>query len=407
MKLAKLSLAAMMVAGLASSSFAADTLADAFKNGKVNGAVQGYYWTKDTGNTTAEIFTTGLDLSYETAKLYGFAFKGTFQSSSSPFINQDGRDNYGDMHGSGAVLSEAYLSYTLGKTTALVGRMYLDTPLVASSGSRMTKQSFEGAAIINTDLPDTTLIAGYVQKFQDRTDGDGNIGKFKREFGTGSGVANDLHPEIEDGAFTVAAINKSITGLTLTAAYAQANDLKGIMDRLSIAYAEADYKGKAGSFSYGLAAQYYDNDFGGNDTTYDANNLWATKLSLGYDAFGAYVAYSKVNDKTNGLGVVSGLGGGADLAYTGSPIMSSSYENDTEAYKVGATYAIMKNANVGVSYTVNDIDSADYEAAFAAIEADYAFEGALNGLNTALIFEDGSKDASGKNAMRLNVNYKF
>ena len=35
MKLAKLSLVAMVVAGLASSSFAADTLADAFKNGKV------------------------------------------------------------------------------------------------------------------------------------------------------------------------------------------------------------------------------------------------------------------------------------------------------------------------------------------------------------------------------------
>ncbi|MBN2832765.1 MAG: porin, partial [Campylobacterales bacterium] len=257
-----------------------------------------------------------------------------------------------------------------------------------------------------TDLPDTTLIAGYVQKFQDRTDGDGNIGKFSKTFGTGSG-ASGVSPEIEDGAFTVAAINKSIAGLTLTAAYAQANDLKGIMDRLSIAYAEADYQGKAGSFSYGLAAQYYYNDFGGNDTTYDANNLWATKVSLGYDAFGAYVAYSKVNDKTNGLGVVSGLGGGADLAYTGSPIMSSSYENDTEAYKVGATYAIMKNANVGVSYTVNDIDSTDYKAAFAAIEADYAFEGALKGLSTAVIYEDGSKDASGKSAMRLNLNYKF
>ena len=411
MKLAKLSLAAMMVAGLASSSFAADTLADAFKNGKVNGAVQAYYWTKDKDDSigNADIFTTGLDLSYETASLYGFKFKATFQSSSSPFINNDGEAMFdGDMHGSGAVLSEAYLSYTLGKTTALAGRMYLDTPLVASSGSRMTKQSFEGAAIINTDLPDTTLIAGYVQKFQDRTDGEGNIGKFSRTFGTGS--SNDV--ELKDGAFTVAAINKSITGLALTAAYAQTGDVTGLMDRLSIAYAEADYKGKAGAFSYGLAAQYYYNDFGSLDAgvNADENNLWATKVSLGYDAFGAYVAYSKVNDKTNGYGVISGLGGGADLAYTGSPILSNSYANDTEAYKIGATYAIMKNANVGVNYTVNEIDSAASNAderAFAAIEADYAFEGALNGLSTALIYEDGSKDASGESAMRLNLNYKF
>ena len=40
MKLAKLSLAAIVVAGLASSSFAADTLADAFKNGTVNGELK-------------------------------------------------------------------------------------------------------------------------------------------------------------------------------------------------------------------------------------------------------------------------------------------------------------------------------------------------------------------------------
>ena len=42
MKLAKLSLAAMVVAGLATSSFAADTLADAFKNGKVRGEIKAF-----------------------------------------------------------------------------------------------------------------------------------------------------------------------------------------------------------------------------------------------------------------------------------------------------------------------------------------------------------------------------
>ena len=47
MKLAKLSLAAMVVAGLASSSFAAsDTLADAFKNGKVNGELRAWYFDR-------------------------------------------------------------------------------------------------------------------------------------------------------------------------------------------------------------------------------------------------------------------------------------------------------------------------------------------------------------------------
>ena len=51
MKLAKLSLVAMVVAGLASSSFAeSSTLADAFKNGKVTGELRAWYFDRDTGN---------------------------------------------------------------------------------------------------------------------------------------------------------------------------------------------------------------------------------------------------------------------------------------------------------------------------------------------------------------------
>ena len=67
MKLAKLSLAAMVVAGLASSSFAeSTTLEDAFKNGKVNGELRAWYFNRDTGTATENIFNTGVDLTYVT-----------------------------------------------------------------------------------------------------------------------------------------------------------------------------------------------------------------------------------------------------------------------------------------------------------------------------------------------------
>jgi len=378
MKLAKLSLAAIVVAGLATSSFAADTLADAFKAGKVSGALQGYYWTRDNGTTDADIFTSGLDISYETGKYYGLAFKATFQGTSSPFADADGKAMFaGDEYGSGAQLSEAYISYSMKNTTALVGRMYLDTPLVASSGSRVTKQAFQGIAVINTDLPNTTLIGGYVYKFQPRTNGLGGIGEFSR-IGT-------------DGAYTIAAINKSIAGLTLTAAYAD------VIDAAVVAYAEASYEAKASGFTYGVAAQYYYTDYdAGTDT-----NLFGVKATLGMGDFSFVAAYSKTDDAA---GVTPGLGGGADLAYTGSPLNSDSYAADTEAYKIGASYAIMKNANLGVSYTVNEFFTT--ENSFIALEADYAFEGALKGLSAAFTYEDQGKDANG-NEMRLNLNYKF
>lgn len=110
--------------------------------------------------------------------------------------------------------------------------MFIDTPLVATGGSRVNKDAFEGATIVNTDLPNTTLIAGYVQKFQNRTDGNGNIGKFSKTFGTGSSGSYVA----DDGAFTLAVVNNSIQGLSLTAAYAYADDL------IQIGYAEAQYK---------------------------------------------------------------------------------------------------------------------------------------------------------------------
>ena len=392
MKLAKLSLAAIVVAGLATSSFAADTLADAFKAGKVSGALQGYYWTRDNGTTDADIFTSGLDLSYETGKFYGFGFKATFQGTASPFADNDGKTMFaGDEYGSGAQLSEAYISYSMKNTTALVGRMYLDTPLVASSGSRVTKQAFEGAAIINTDVPNTTLIAGYVQKYQPRTNYTDN-GATPPVVLT-SGKIGEFNKIGDDGAYTLAAINKSIAGLTLTAAYAD------VIDVVQVMYAEAAYEGKASGFTYGLAAQYYNADVDGA-AGYESD-LFGIKATLGVADFTFTAAYTKADDEGY---VIPGLGGGADLAYTGSPLNSDSYVADTEAYKIGASYAIMKNANLGVSYTVNEFFTT--ENSFIALEADYAFEGALKGLSAAFTYEDQGKDANG-NEMRLNLNYKF
>ena len=141
MKLAKLSLAAMVVAGLASSSFAADTLADAFKNGKVSGELRAWYFDREGSATAdpdktaankggkdinADIFNTGVVLGYVTDSFYGFKLGATFQSNYAAFadgsLTEAGTaksDFKGDEYGSGAVLSEAYVQYSIGKTTPL------------------------------------------------------------------------------------------------------------------------------------------------------------------------------------------------------------------------------------------------------------------------------------------------
>ena len=403
MKLAKLSLAAIVVAGLASSSFAADTLADAFKEGKVSGALKAYYFDRDDGVDDEGILNFGLMLNYKTGSFYGFGLNFTGQTNHAPFadgaVGVDGsKDMFsGDEYGSGAQLSEAYLSYSAGKTTVLVGRMFLDTPLVASSGSRMVKEAFEGAAVINTDLPNTTLIAGYVQKFQARTDGAGNIGEFTKEL---TGVGNGIN---KDGAYTLAAINKSITGLTLTGAYAD------VIDALQVGYIEAAYEGKASSFTYGLAAQYYYNN--PDAAAADNSHLYGIKATVGVGAVTGYAAYTTVSKDA---GITPGLGGSADLAYTGSVILSNSYAANTDAYKVGVDYAINAQATIGATYTVTDDDdllgAGNGKISYISLLGSYDFTGALKGFGLGAEYDKGNHDKAGvkdDQEIRIKATYKF
>ncbi len=383
MKLAKFSLATIIALG--SSVFGADTLVDAFKEGKVSGTLQAYYWQRDNGNIDADIMNFGLDLSYETARFYGFGLKSTFQSSSSPFADDDAKTIFnGDMHGSGAQLSEIYLSYATGKTTAQVGRMYFATPLIYGSGSRMNKESFEGALITNSDIPDTKVTLGYVQKMQTRTDGNGDFGKFSRQF-TWQG-------DVEDGAYTLVVENSSIPNVNLVFAYLDADNL------MEVAYSEASFK----KDMFGLAAQYYYSDY---ETQDDDTDLFGLKANLNIDKTSFLVAYSTTGDEY----VYAGLGNGADYAWTGSPILSDSYKANTDAYKIGVSYAVTPRFNIGANYVYEDIDTDDKDAdeySYTSITADYTFGGALKGLNLAILYDDQGEDGDDKE-LRINLNYSF
>lgn len=109
------------------------------------------------GKGNADLFSTGVILGYITDPLYGLSFGATFQGNYAPFADKDAKNLYApDMYGSGAVLSEAYVTYTLGKTTAKVGRQFIASPLVNSSGSRMIKEAFQAAVLINKHISTNT-----------------------------------------------------------------------------------------------------------------------------------------------------------------------------------------------------------------------------------------------------------
>ena len=91
MQIAKLSVAAAIVLGLSGSVYAADTLADAFKNGKVSGELKAWYWdqTVDTAGTSTNvnIINTAIELGYVTDSFYGLRMGVSMKTSSNPLLH--------------------------------------------------------------------------------------------------------------------------------------------------------------------------------------------------------------------------------------------------------------------------------------------------------------------------------
>lgn len=433
MKLAKLSLVAIVVAGLASNAFAADNLADAFKKGTVTGELRAWYFDRDNGTTANEsIFNTGVMLNYITDPLYGFRLGVTAQSNYSPFASANEKALYqNDMYGSGAILSEAYLGYAIGKTDIKIGRQFITTPLLAGSGSRMIKESFEGATIINTDIPATTLVAGYVNKFEARTStfaaatDVGSVGDFTKTFALSVGKGGAITKAYIDDAYTMMVTNKSINNLTLTAQYAGAEDVAHL-GNVNLYHAEANYVLPMNGFKLGLDAMYRKSS---TDSALDSNLLEGSYMGgrVGvYElaGFGISFAASK-SDKSDDL--IAGIGNGPDSTYTGTILTAvQSYARNTTSYEGKVSYDFAKLGLVGLtSYVLYAHDDQGYTSGVAQTSGDwdnvafditYALSGPLKGLTLSLQYEKDDNDklnASGVNTnvksdeYRFRANYKF
>ncbi|MDD3343891.1 MAG: OprD family outer membrane porin [Sulfurospirillaceae bacterium] len=447
MKFAKLSLAAIVVAGLTTSSFAADSLTDAFKNGKVKGELRAWYFDKDTEKLnsstaptsvihdaakTGSIFDTAIILNYVTDSFKGFTLGATMQSSYSPFADTEAKTAFkDDMWGSGAVLSEAYLGYKIKNTTTKIGRQFISTPIVNGSGSRIVKESFEGATVVNTDLPSTTVIAGFVDKFQGRTSAGmghaaGDAPSFeKRAIFLGVSASTTY---AFDNAYTIAVINKSIPNLTLTGQYAWVGDVNKVED-VDVYYTEAKYVLPMNGFKLGFNANFRGSKTdlvtgtGVNAISYDGTQT-AGRISISELAgFGAsFTAATTSSDDA----VIAGMGNGAS-SYTATLVKASSpsLRANTDSYRLDLTYDFSKigvNGLQGIlQHGVANQDrvktaqtSADYSS--YAIGLTYAVP-ALKGLSLAVQYEkqeiettrysNNTKFTADLDELRFRANYKF
>lgn len=374
----------IMVASLVLGTqvWGADTLADAFKEGKVSGTIKSMYRDADISGQESSGFAMGGELGYVTGKLYGFGAGFTFQTSHTLGLKDN---NPAEVDTSVATsksdLSEAYLSYTFDKTLIKVGRQYIDTPLVSTSTSRMYNDIMEGATITNTSLPETTLIAGVITQYQYR-------------FG-------DME-NYDKNIYTLYALNKSVKGLEVT--------LQGTTqaDERSLLFADFSYTLPM-NFPVTIGTQYLGDyaDITGEKDSYLYGFTVGTKLGgVGLSAY--YNKTAKDGDVTYGYGQ------GSDWTYNSVQWLSG-YTAGTESYQAKLSYDFEQVGIKGLSaftrYAIfdNSVNAAN-DAKEWNFDVKYKFQGSMKGLETRLRYADISYDQAGKpneHDFRFIANYNF
>jgi hypothetical protein len=205
----KLSVVAAVACTLALSAQAADDLASAFKEGKLDGRIRMHYmvtdwdenaqWNKGTipngtnTNTKPDGDSQGLaiggSLIYKTAPLNGVsAGVGFYTTQSTGLFTNDNNGIYAGhpknttasdlfARGPGAattydsgygVLAQSYLQYDIAKTSIKGGRFLMTNPFITPNDTKMIPITVEGASIVSNDIANTTIQFDYADKIKER-----------------------------------------------------------------------------------------------------------------------------------------------------------------------------------------------------------------------------------------------
>ena len=212
----------------------------------------------------------------------------------------------------GAAITQAYLTAGFGNTSLKIGRQRLPkalSPFAFSEGWNVFKNTFEAGLLVNSDLPDTTLVYAYVTRSNHSIK---PLSDFSRINKNG------------DMVHMITAQNKSISGLTLTGSWYLAPDM--ISDGNDINALWGDAKFTMGNYSIALQ--------GGKITpdTKEDTTAFGAKVGAKFGMFDASLAYSTVDDGTVdianfGTGVKSPL-------YTQAILNQNTIRRDSDTFKV-------------------------------------------------------------------------
>ncbi|WP_324170634.1 OprD family outer membrane porin [Sulfurimonas sp.] len=324
----------------ASVSVSADTIKEAFENGKASGQLKAFYinrsydWGSGFGKNPSQYTRDGLSvgghLGYKTGKYYGFDAGATFYTTNK--VDKKSENSYendptlfGQDGGGYSVLGEAYLGYTAGKTSVQFGQLSINTPFAAPNNFRMLPNTFEGLVIKNNDIKSLGFELGHINKIQ--TNGFANsvpvangvlnpnssLTRLSLIYGFGSGYKVGEFAKISD-VYLGTTSTKSTMGMT----YANINytGVKGltisiwdqyIHDIMNIVMAKVTYKTKLGSVKTLASAFYTKQNSAGDNLLGKSFAVGGVSKDVDSSQYGAILKAGL----SNGLGL--------DLRYVNTP----------------------------------------------------------------------------------------
>ena len=262
-------------------------------------------------------------------------------------------NNYTDVRNDGSVNSaaaftQAYLTYGIANTSIKVGRQLLPkalSPFAFSEGWNVFKNSFEAALVVNSDIPDTTLVGAYVWRSNSSL---GDLNNF-----TDLSVLDKAAPDVavaENGVWMLTAQNKSVDKLTLTGSWYIAPEMVLGLDDANVLWADAKYGFGEDMFGLVLGVQ-------GGTVMLDTAGLedttaWGAKIGGNFDMFDASIAYSSVDD-----GTVSIENFGTNVKtplYTQMIFNQNTIKRDSDTFVVRAGLKGL-GGKFGVAYAYSDL----------------------------------------------------
>ena len=347
---------------------AADDLASMFSEGKTSGQIREFSISRSVEDTravagndyTRDANAIGGHLKFETAAYNGLSF-ATALYTTNGFLNDDPKNDYkkndptllGENNEAFSVLGEAYLAYNYQNTTFKGGRQKLNTPLAGADDVRMLPNLFEAYLLVNTDLPNTTLIAGHITAFAQGTFGRAyNGGVLAATAGYSARASRDSGDVGSFENMGTYATGTSTNGVSVVSAtYTGVENLKVQLwdyyahDILNAIYGEASYSWTCllnDNVKPFAAAQFVSqSEVGDKHLGQLSGFYWGAKVGAKVKNFTAYLAYSQTsengaNDATTKNAIISPWGGMP--AYTQGMVTRHIFLAGTKATKLAASY---------------------------------------------------------------------